>query len=115
MCELNANDFAGKDDLLIRSIDSLLEMDSKGVLVPHGIGGHARTLLKAAKASIQAARQSAEGMVDVAAVMTAIEKFGRAYCLYARRGNSEDLDEATRLYDGIAAMLAAIPQEKGHD
>lgn len=52
MSEQVVSDFKGKDELLIQSIDSLLEMDAKGILVPHGIGGHARTLLRAAKASI---------------------------------------------------------------
>ena len=57
MSEHVVSDFKGKDGLLIQSIDSLLEMDAKGILVPHGIGGHARTLLRAAKAAIeQAAR-----------------------------------------------------------
>lgn len=55
MTTQTVSDFFGKDDLLIRSIDSLLDMNAKGLLVPHGIGGHAVTLLKAAKASIQAA------------------------------------------------------------
>lgn len=55
MSEQVVSDFKGKDDLLIQSIDSLLEMDAKGILVPHGIGGHARTLLRAAKASIEQA------------------------------------------------------------
>jgi len=62
MSEHVVSDFKGKDDLLIQSIDSLLAMDAKGILVPHGIGGHARTLLRAAKAAIeQAARTVPEG------------------------------------------------------
>lgn len=48
-----------------------------------------------------------DGGVDVAAVMTEIERFGRAYCAYARGGNHEDLEEATRIYDGIPALLAS--------
>ena len=66
MSEHVVSDFKGKDGLLIQSIDSLLEMDAKGILVPHGIGGHARTLLRAAKAAIeQAARTVPEGYVMV--------------------------------------------------
>ncbi|WP_128094039.1 hypothetical protein [Brucella pituitosa] len=34
---------------LISLIDALLELDAKGALVPHGIGGHARTLLQRCK------------------------------------------------------------------
>ena len=68
MSEHVVSDFKGKDDLLIQSIDSLLAMDAKGILVPHGIGGHARTLLRAAKASIEqacAARTVPEGCMVV--------------------------------------------------
>ncbi|MBN3729473.1 hypothetical protein [Burkholderia sp. Tr-20390] len=39
---------------LIRSIMTLLEMDAAGVLAPHGVGGHARTLLAAAAARLAA-------------------------------------------------------------
>ena len=66
MSEHVVSDFKGKDGLLIQSIDSLLEMDAKGILVPHGIGGHARTLLRAAKAAIeQAALTVPEGYAVV--------------------------------------------------
>jgi hypothetical protein len=34
------------------AIDALLSLDAAGALVPHGIGGHARTLLTAARAAI---------------------------------------------------------------
>lgn len=42
------DDFNGDDAHLVRSIVALIELDAKGVLVPHGIGGHARGLLSAA-------------------------------------------------------------------
>lgn len=61
-------------------------------------------LTPAVKDSLTAA---AAAGVDVPAVMTEIERFGRAYCSYARGGNSKDMDEATRIYDGIHALLAA--------
>lgn len=37
--------FRGDNKLLKESIEALLELDNAGALVPHGIGGHARTLL----------------------------------------------------------------------
>ena len=40
--------FKGDTLNLIDCIDALVEMSDKGVLVPHGLGGHARTLLCAA-------------------------------------------------------------------
>lgn len=58
MSDYVVDDFKGNDGLLIQCIDSLLAMDAKGILVPHGIGGHARTLLKASKAALEQAAQS---------------------------------------------------------
>jgi hypothetical protein len=49
--ELN-DAFKGDNAALIRSIKALLELDASGVLRPHGIGGHARTLLEAAAARL---------------------------------------------------------------
>jgi len=40
--------FKGDTLHLIDDIDALVEMSDKGVLAPHGLGGHARTLLSAA-------------------------------------------------------------------
>lgn len=42
------DNFQGDNNALVRSIKALLELDAKGALVPHGIGGHARSLLSAA-------------------------------------------------------------------
>lgn len=58
MSDHTVDDFNGNDGLLIQCIDSLLAMDAKGILVPHEIGGHARTLLKASKAALEQAAQS---------------------------------------------------------
>ncbi|MBU9525024.1 hypothetical protein [Burkholderia multivorans] len=46
------DEFGGGNAALIRSIKALLELDASGVLRPHGIGGHARTLLEAAAARL---------------------------------------------------------------
>jgi len=37
---------SGEVARLKSNVDALLELDAKGALVPHGIGGHARELLK---------------------------------------------------------------------
>lgn len=42
-----ADDFSGTDAELITSAKALLELDAAGALVPHGIGGHARTIIGA--------------------------------------------------------------------
>lgn len=62
MSHHTVDDFNGNDGLLIQCIDSLLEMDAKGILVPHGIGGHARTLLKASKAALEQAAQAEQSV-----------------------------------------------------
>lgn len=45
---MNDDKFNGDDAKLCSSIDALLALDTSGALVPHRIGGHARTLLSAA-------------------------------------------------------------------
>lgn len=40
--------FNGDTPHLICCINALLELDAKGALAPHGVGGHARQLLRAA-------------------------------------------------------------------
>jgi hypothetical protein len=46
--------FNGDTPHLIRCIHALLNMDAKGALVPHGVGGHARALLTAAASRLAA-------------------------------------------------------------
>lgn len=46
--DVKPDDFNGDNAHLKASIKALLSMDADGVLVPHGIGGHARGLLTAA-------------------------------------------------------------------
>lgn len=43
-----ADDFDGDNAHLVHCIEALISLSDKGALVPHGIGGHARTLLSAA-------------------------------------------------------------------
>ena len=47
--------FNGDNAKLCDCIDALLDLDAKGVLVPHGVGGHARTMLSAAATRLRAA------------------------------------------------------------
>ena len=42
------DEFRGDDELLKRCIVSLISLNDSGSLAPHGIGGHARSLLSAA-------------------------------------------------------------------
>jgi hypothetical protein len=60
-CTACAGDnFNGDDAALVASIEALLALDERGVLVPHGIGGHARTLLRSAAARLAARPAAAE-------------------------------------------------------
>lgn len=56
------DNFNGDTPHLIRSIEALLKLDEGKALVPHGIPGHARTLLEAA-----AKRLGAEPVAEVVA------------------------------------------------
>ena len=113
MTDFAVSDFKGKDDLLIQSIDALLEMDAKGILVPHGIGGHARTLLKAAKAAIE---QAARTVPDEAVVMLAdvIHELENGFVRCASCGDQEDtatldcMDSLRRIH----CLLSAAPEGK---
>lgn len=42
------DDFRGDDEELLLSIIALVQLNDDKALIPHGIGGHARTLLSAA-------------------------------------------------------------------
>lgn len=46
--------FGGDTALLRRSIEALLALDAENALRPHGIGGHARSLLTAAYHRLEA-------------------------------------------------------------
>ncbi|ACR15025.1 hypothetical protein BcepIL02_gp32 [Burkholderia phage BcepIL02] len=48
------DEFSGSNATLLNCIKALLELDAAGVLVPHGVGGHARVMLAAAGARIAA-------------------------------------------------------------
>ena len=100
MSEHVVSDFKGKDGLLIQSIDSLLEMDAKGILVPHGIGGHARTLLRAAKAAIEQAARTVPEVITTAKMYHEVAQ--RLYALL------DDIDTAGDLAKGDDALYRKI-------
>lgn len=58
------DEFNGDDPHLIRCIEALLAMDADGVLRPHGVGGHARTLLSAAAVRLGRHEQAQGGIAD---------------------------------------------------
>lgn len=41
------DEFRGDDEHLRQCIKALIEMSDDGILIPHGLGGHARNLLAA--------------------------------------------------------------------
>lgn len=49
---IHQDSFKGDNKALVSSISSLLALDAKGSLVPHGIGGHARVLLASSAARL---------------------------------------------------------------
>lgn len=57
------DNFKGGNAHLCNCIDALLDLDAKGALVPHGMGGHARTMLEAAASRLRAAPAQAEPSV----------------------------------------------------
>ncbi|QWK79144.1 hypothetical protein [Ochrobactrum sp. BTU1] len=58
---------------LISLIDALLDLDAKGALVPHGIGGHARTLFQRCKEELNTRpAEPVEGLENLGRVMNGL-------------------------------------------
>ena len=75
-------------DQWIASADALLDLDAKNALVPHGIGGHARTLLQ--DALDRALRSEPSEPVAWQPIETAPKDGGLIMlCLYPHRGYNE--------------------------
>lgn len=68
--ELPADEFNGDNAHLIDCIVALIYMSDAGAMVPHGIGGHARTLLAAAARRLAAQPAVPEGAVWLMPVAT---------------------------------------------
>ncbi|MFT4064337.1 hypothetical protein [Paraburkholderia sp.] len=50
--------FNGDNAKLVSAIAALLDLDAKGALVPHGVGGHARTMLEAAAVRLNSSQEA---------------------------------------------------------
>lgn len=111
------DEFNGDNASLVRCIKALLSLDEKGVLVPHDIGGHARTLLAAAAARIGAAptppaKETADyldGLID------RLNEAQQDINLVANETMSQPLCSASALLDEVEAALrryAAPPAQQ---
>lgn len=105
--------FKGDNQQLIACINALLDLDAAGALIPHGIGGHARSLLAACAARLNSQPAippgfSREGLESVAEGLDWYEKEVRVGNV---TGEGYDLIESTTAYAArfIRAMLAAAP------
>ena len=58
------DDFDGNDEHLLACIEALLDFDAAGAIVPHGLGGHGRSLLSAAAKRLQDAVVMRNGMAQ---------------------------------------------------
>lgn len=67
--------FRGDDSALIESIVALVSLDRAGVLVPHGIGGHARSLLESAAIRLSQPDRTAELEAALKVARDGIDKF----------------------------------------
>ena len=67
--------FRGDDSALIESIVALVSLDRAGVLVPHGIGGHARSLLESAAIRLSQPDRTAELEAALKVARDALEHY----------------------------------------
>lgn len=58
------DDFNGDNAHLIRSAQALLDLDAAGALVPHGIGGHARSIIESFIARLPTTEYVTDHSVD---------------------------------------------------
>ena len=72
---LLADAFRGDAANLIESIVALVSLDRAGVLVPHGIGGHARSLLESAAIRLSQPDRTAELEAALKVARDGIDKF----------------------------------------
>ena len=56
------DNFRGDTAALIRSINSLLDLDADGAIVPHGLGSHVRVLLESASIRLAEITQPVGGL-----------------------------------------------------
>lgn len=94
------------ENKLVQQINSLLELDAKNALVPHGVGGLARELLTSAAAMLAAAPASPQAAQPVAWIVTDMN--GDSYFAYDRQTPNDkplythaDAGEVERLKDAL--------------
>lgn len=98
--------FNGDNAKLIDAIESMLDLDAKGALVPHGVGGHARTMLAAAAVRL-AASPAADSQDERAAFIKAYAAAKPASAHQARDVFDQDWHSKQMWSAGIAYARAA--------
>ncbi|PZP59991.1 MAG: hypothetical protein DI604_31850 [Delftia acidovorans] len=86
------DEFRGDTASLVCNIVALLEMDAKGALVPHGVGGHARDLLSAAAVRLAEASPAVEAPSIRAGLLAAAVHIQAKAAAYAEECGSYDPD-----------------------
>jgi hypothetical protein len=99
--ENTTDDFNGDNAKLCECIDALLDLDAKGILVPHGVGGHARKMLAAAASRLRATLQAAPHGYKLVPIEPTLEMLSEAQ---KRWNYSQSWETATDCY---RAMVAA--------
>jgi hypothetical protein len=105
-----SDDFRGDDAHLVRCIKALISMNDAGALVPHGIGGHARSLLSAAavrlsRASSSRAEVEREWKEGVDAIMGQAQVFASAWSLLGGRFDDGSAMETAEDEKGCLRMM----------
>lgn len=71
--------FNGDNAKLVSAIEALLALDASGSLVPHGVGGHARTMLEAAAVRLVDARDALDTLIAVLNAIGYTEEFAETH------------------------------------
>jgi len=107
------DNFHGDTANLLRSIEALIALDRKGVLVPHGIGGHARELLSSAAVRLAAAEAREEALKGIFRVMASQSLSEQARKQYEEDFGDDDEPDFEGAYDVfiLSARAALAPTE----
>jgi hypothetical protein len=113
--------FNGDNAKLVSAIEALLELDASGSLVPHGVGGHARTMLEAAAVRLSASKPAAPMIgftVDCSQRIDDVLPADRRWTIakaiglvaeYRNCASGETKEVMQRFADYMRAALAASP------
>jgi len=102
---LLADTFRGDTANLIESMVALVSLDRAGVLVPHGIGGHARSLLESAAIRLSQPDRVAELEAALKVALDAIDALQNGLKWY-QDAYPDSISEAD--HEEIAKVDAAI-------